>query len=272
MFPVLVFHLPLIGTVQLTTYSVAALAAAMAGLLVSRRYFALQGIDPDHVWLAAVFLVPFTAIGAKLIPLSLDPTARQALWQTLDSPRAAAGVIAALTMPGGSLLSAWSSGLIGALVYARVFRLPVGPCLDGSAPAIAVALPVMRMGCLAAGCCYGTPTDLPWGIRYTVPAVGASTGVPLGIALHPTPLYEAALVAALALLIVGRWHTLRPGQPMALLFGGYGVIRFLTEFVRGDAQIGWRPYGLTVTQWLCLAMFLVAASIWWASVTRRRTT
>ena len=65
------------------------------------------------------------------------------------------------------------------------------------------------MGCLLAGCCYGSPTDVPWAITFTSTLAAANVGTPLEIALHPTQIYEAvAELLVLAALLFGerRWR------------------------------------------------------------------
>ena len=95
-----------------------------------------------------------------------------------------------------------------------------------------------RLGCLLAGCCYGHPTDMPWGITFTNPLAAANVGTPLGVSLHPTQLYES--VAALVILGILLAFENR-GRPFAgrtfwtyLLL--YPVVRFVIEFYRGDPR------------------------------------
>ncbi len=97
---------------------------------------------------------------------------------------------------------------------------------------------VGRFGCLFAGCCYGKPTTLPWGITFTDPFAAANVGTPLVVPLHPTQLYEAG--AELLILIV-LLLTERKGRPFAgrtfwLYMLLYAVSRFIIEFYRGDER------------------------------------
>ena len=63
--------------------------------------------------------------------------------------------------------------------------LPLWTTCDVFAPGIALGHVVGRFGCLFAGCCYGKPTTLPWGITFTDPFAAANVGTPLGVPLHP---------------------------------------------------------------------------------------
>jgi phosphatidylglycerol---prolipoprotein diacylglyceryl transferase len=126
---------------------------------------------------------------------------------------------------------------------------------DAFAVPVAVAIGLGRFGCFTAGCCYGLPTELPWGVRF--PALGD----PVGVLRHPTQLYEAAfhLTAAACLLVLKREGLFR-GQLIKLYFLTYFAYRFATEFLRPELRV-WG--GLTVYQWTSLAMIPVFALLWW---------
>ena len=92
--------------------------------------------------------------------------------------------------------------------------------------------------CLAAGCCYGRPTDVAWAITFTNPLAAANVGTPLGIPLHPTQIYEAG---AELLILVILLATERRGRPFAgrtfwayMLL--YAISRYLVEIYRGSAR------------------------------------
>lgn len=125
-----------------------------------------------------------------------------------------------------------------------------------------------RLGCFAAGCCYGRPTDLPWGVTFT----DAHTMMPpefLGRALHPAQLYEAVgdlgIAAGLYFLILpkiesGRWPA---GTLAAAHFAAYGALRFCTEYFRGDVVPG--PGGLTAGQAISAGVLVLAGATLWAA-------
>lgn len=127
----------------------------------------------------------------------------------------------------------------------NLFDFLAGPLLVGMA--------FGRLGCLSHGCCYGSLTDLPWGITYPD---GIIEGGPAG-PRHPSQLYE--MLADLMLLV---WVTRQlprlkfAGQNLWTFMLGYGVIRFLDEMTRqNDSWIG----PLTIYQWTCVGMMLVGA-------------
>ena len=121
---------------------------------------------------------------------------------------------------------------------------------------------------------WGRPTDLPWGVVFPGEAAQTCPGIAGLCARHPSQLYEAALegllLGAVVLWLAYRRGWLRfPGRIMGLFVAGYGMARFLVEFVRQpDAQFvaegnplglylhvgGW---GLTAGQCLSLPMILI---------------
>ena len=130
---------------------------------------------------------------------------------------------------------------------------------------------------------WGRPTTLPWGVIFPGEAAQTCAGVAGLCARHPSQLYQAALeglllAVVLALLAFRRGWLKRPGALMGLFLAGYGVARFLVEFVRQpDAQfvtpgnpvglalqVG--GFGLTMGQLLSLPM--IAAGLWF--LTRAR--
>ncbi len=122
-----------------------------------------------------------------------------------------------------------------------------------------------RLGCLAAGCCYGRPTAVPWAVTFTNPNAMIAQEAPalLGVPVHPTQLYEAfgnlAIAAILFFFGLPRKESglLKPGALTAAYFLFYGALRFVEEFFRGDTvPLG---HGLTAGQGFSLA--LIAAGL-----------
>ncbi len=131
--------------------------------------------------------------------------------------------------------------------------LPVFASSDVFAPGLALGHGIGRLGCFAAGCCWGKPTRLPWAVTFT--STDTTTGVPLNIPLHPTQLYEAfaeAIICVILLAVLRRKH--RDGQVIGLYLLLYGLVRFAVEFVRDHDSSN--PFGgpFVLEQWLALAL------------------
>ena len=71
--------------------------------------------------------------------------------------------------------------------------MPVLSTCDAFAPGLALGHAIGRLGCFAAGCCYGKPTTHFWGITFTNPLAYELVGTPVHQALQPTQLFESAV-------------------------------------------------------------------------------
>ena len=179
---------------------------------------------------------------------------------------------------------AFHGGLIGvilaALIYCMKEGLPLRPTADMMALATPPGLLLGRISNFINAELWGRPTDLPWGVQFPGQAA-QSCGQALGelCARHPSQLYEALLegllLGAVLLWLAFRKGALKvPGRIVGLFIGGYGIARFLVEFVRQpDAQfvsegnplgLAWHigGYGLTMGQILSVPMILIGVYLW----------
>ncbi len=174
-------------------------------------------------------------------------------------------------------------GLLGVIVAVLAFcvknRIPLMPAGDMIALAVPPGLLLGRLANFVNAELWGRPTDLPWGVIFPGEAAQAC-GQAAGelCARHPSQLYEAGLEGLLlgGLLIwlaFARGALKRPGMVAGTFFAGYGLARFLVEFVRQpDAQfvspgnplgLAWHVggYGLTMGQMLSLPMILIGVGL-----------
>ncbi len=149
-------------------------------------------------------------------------------------------------------------GLLGVLlavaIFARKLGQPFFSLTDFIAPVVPVGLFTGRIGNFINGELWGGPSDLSWAMVFTDPAAG-------GIPRHPSQLYEAFL-EGLILFIILWWFSSKPRPMMAvsgLFLLGYGVFRFLVEFVRvPDEHIGYIAFDwVTMGQVLSSPMIIL---------------
>ena len=160
-------------------------------------------------------------------------------------------------------------GLLGVLAATLLFcrrrKLPVLLTGDILVTAATVGLGLGRLGNFINGELWGRPTDLPWGIVF--PGAGP-------LPRHPSQLYQAALEGLLLFVILMWLHRRQAaaGVPFFTFFLGYGLCRFLVEFVRQpDAHLGFLWGGATMGQLLSLPMIAFGlGGLYWAQ--RRRGT
>jgi phosphatidylglycerol:prolipoprotein diacylglycerol transferase len=131
---------------------------------------------------------------------------------------------------------------------------------DTFAVPVAVAVAIGRVACFVGGCCYGTPTSLPWGVVFPT----ARDGVPR----HPTQLYEAAFHLSLAgVLFALQQRGMFRGQLIKLYILIYLAYRFITEFIRPEARL----IGGVLTGYQLAALALVPLFVWlWVRDSKRQ--
>ena len=216
------------GPITVYTYGVLLALAYLAGLKLAMVRAQARGLDANRVLDLGIYIIISALVGAKLLLLVTD-------YQTFSrDPRE----LLTLARSGGVFYGGLILAVGVALWYIRRIGLPLWTTCDVFAPGIALGHVVGRFGCFFAGCCFGKPTKLPWGITFTDPFAAANVGTPLGVPLHPTQLYEAgAELVILAVLLA----TERKGRPFAgrtfwLYMLLYAVSRFFIEFFRGDER------------------------------------
>jgi phosphatidylglycerol:prolipoprotein diacylglycerol transferase len=132
---------------------------------------------------------------------------------------------------------------------------------DTFAVPVAIAVAIGRLACFVGGCCFGTPTSWPWGVRFETAKRLLTDPAAENLPRHPTQLYEAGFhLAMAALLFTLRERGLFRGQLVKLYILSYLAYRFVTEFIRPEPRIVW---GLTAYQWAALALAPVFLLLWW---------
>ena len=217
-----------IGPITVYTYGVLLAASYLLGLRLAMSRAKRWGLDANRVLDLGIYIIIAALVGAKLLLLVVDREQfTRNPWELL-----------ALARSGGVFYGGLILAVAVAFWYIGRHRMPFWTTCDVFAPGIALGHVTGRLGCLAAGCCYGRPTDLPWGVTFTNPLAASLVGTPLNVRLHPTQLYEAgAELLILVLLLV----TERRGRPFAgRTFWGYmllyAISRYLIEMYRGDPR------------------------------------
>ncbi len=233
-----------IGSFFIPTYGVLVATGFLVALWITTKLAKRAQLPSEQVTNLAIYCALAGLAGAKLFMILFDYQDYLARPGTIFS---LATLQAAGVYQGGLVLA-----LITAVYYMRKTGLPVLETFDVFAPGIAVGHAIGRIGCLAAGCCWGRECSLPWAITFRNPEAHDLVGVPLNVPLHPTQLYESlseALIFAFLYWRIQRVH--RSGEIFALYLTLYSIVRFLVEFVRNHEQP--THLDLSLTQWISLA-------------------
>ncbi len=168
-------------------------------------------------------------------------------------------------------------GVARTIKYTAKFPQGILKLLDAVAPALAIAHGLGRVGCFLSGCCFGEVHDGPLAVQFPggssayqehrethFDALMQQTtelgGEHLSLPVHPTQLYSAGALFAIAAIL---WFVVRRnrnfhGQVFAWYLGLYGLARFSVEFLRADDRGA--LFGLSTAQWIAVPMMLGA--IW----------
>ncbi|MFQ5720787.1 MAG: prolipoprotein diacylglyceryl transferase [Acidobacteriota bacterium] len=254
MHPVL-FHLPFVGW-PVPTYGVLLAIAFLVVLKVAGVFARRAGIDSKDMVDVGFTVFLAGLVGAKLLLILLDlPT-------YLAHPASLIGTIRSAGVFYGGLIA----GVIAGIWIARRRGLPLWTVGDVSAICLPVGLAIGRLGCFAAGCCFGTPTDVAWAVTFTDPVANQNTGVPLYEPRHPVEIYMALNALALTAILLWRFkHRRFDGQVFLWFVVLYGATRSFWELFRGDAVRGFLiPGVLSTSQSIGLASVALGLIIlWW---------
>lgn len=209
------------------TYGVFLALAFLAAIFVTVRLAERDGLPREKIYDLCLWLLLSSLAGSKILMFFTEPEYREHPLHLLSLDFLRSGGV-------------FYGGLLGAIITGyflmRRWKLPWWKTADACAPGIAIGNVLGRQGCFSAGCCWGKPTSLPWGVRFT--ELGHEvTGVPIDAKLHPTQLYESfAMLIVFFFLLWLHKRKKFSGQVILAYVVIYATVRFLIEFVRDDPR------------------------------------
>ena len=216
-----------IGNFPINTYGVFLALAFLCAILIAVRLARRDGLPSEKIYDLSLWMLLAGLIGSKILMLFTEPEYRDNPSQFLSLDFLRSGGV-------------FYGGLLGAVLAGyflmKRYKLPWWKTADACAPGIAVANFFGRQGCFAAGCCWGKPTTLPWGVKFS--ELGHQiTGVPTDVHLHPTQLYESFTMLLVFVFLLWLHKRKRfDGQVILAYALLYSAIRFAIEFVRDDPR------------------------------------
>ncbi|MFH1784432.1 MAG: prolipoprotein diacylglyceryl transferase [bacterium] len=233
------------GPIVIRSYGALVALGFLAGIVLAVKRAKKKGINEDVVLDLSLYALIAGILGARIFEVLVniqdymqDPVSVFKIWE------------GGLTYYGGFL----GAGLV-IILYLRAKKLEFWKIADLMAPSLALGHAIGRLGCFTAGCCYGSVTDLPWGVTFSHPLSLA----PLGLTLHPTQLYSSLgnLVIFGVLLLIDRKKKFS-GQVFWTYGIMYSVFRFFVEFLRADPR-GFVPFGiLSISQVVSGVLFIAS--------------
>ena len=252
------------------TYGVAIAAGFLVAIFVATRTAARTGEDPDQVRDLCFWLLVSSLVGARLLFIVTNvPDYVRLCREEHDCWRA---------------FEIWEGGLVfyggffGALAagwwFMRRHKMRFWRVADLLAPSVALGHFFGRLGCFAAGCCWGSEAHgvaRHFAARFGEGSLALQDYLARGALppnaqltppLHPVQLYEAAgeLVLFVALSLLGRrkrWD----GQVLCAYLAGYALLRFCVELFRGDAVRKFVLGPISTSQAIALVVLPVALAV-----------
>ena len=238
-----------LGPIDLRAYGFLIAIGVLAGVWLSGRRLAKDGLDPEIIPSLALWVLPAAIIGARAYfvltnwgRFSDDLGAAVRLWE------------GGLGIPGGVALG----GLVGIIKMKRD-QVPLPPVFTAVALGLPLGQIIGRFGNWFNQELYGRPTDLPWGLE--IDLSHRLSGYQDSELFHPTFAYEILWNIGLLgfLLWIDRKRVLKPGALFAVYLIGYGIGRILIETVRIDPVNEF--LGIRLHIWAMVA-FMVGAAVY----------
>jgi phosphatidylglycerol---prolipoprotein diacylglyceryl transferase len=252
MFPLL-FEIPVFGGLKIYTYGVLVALGFVAGIWWSTREGKFAGIKSNFILDLSFYIILSALIGSRILYIFID-------WRRyLEHP------IDVIKIWEGGLV--FYGGFIGAVLtsiyYIRKHDQKFLRVADVFMPGLALGHAIGRLGCFAAGCCYGRPTDgnAWWAVVF--PSNPFSLA-PAGVPLIASQLLESAAEFVIFLLLVFLRRRKRfDGEIFLLYLVFYSVSRALLETLRGDSVQGFLiPHVLSTSQFISILLVILAGIIY----------
>lgn len=249
-----------IGPIPIRAFGLTLALSFIIGVFYIQRMARRFGYTPEQLLTVAYILIFGGIIGARLgyVVFHWSEFSDNPLSMINPFGNGSFG-IAGLNLYGGVLL-----GVGGAWAYLRWKKLAVLDVFDIFAPTLALGIGITRIGCFLNGCCFGTPTDLPWGVTFPQDSIPYHV---FGDAhLHPAQIYSSAY--GLLLFALLHWllkHRSFVGQVTAVTFMTEALFRFAIELVRfyEDAMVfNFAGVEITYNQVISLALFILGGVIY----------
>jgi len=232
------------------TYGLMIAIGFLLGIATVRKLSQKSGMNADDNADLAFWLLVYGFLGSRILFIITR------LSYFLDHP--------------ADMFKVWEGGLVffGGLILSTAYafyhfrkhKLNPWRMIDVLSPGLVIAHAFGRLGCFAAGCCYGRATDLPWGVSLQSELIDDSLR---GIPIHPVQLYEfsALLILYFGLLRVFKSKKM-DGQVGLTYFMTYPLIRSVVETYRGDSIRGFVVDGiLSTSQFISILVFGAALAV-----------
>lgn len=250
-----------IGPLEIHSYGLMLAISFLVGIYFSMHRARKQNIDPNKIIDLSVVIVISAILGARFLYVIFHLEEFKGHWLDTINPFQSSGQIgiAGLTMLGGFI-----AAVVFSMLFLNVKKLPALKIADIVVPALGLGIFITRIGCFLNGCCFGVPTELPWGMVFPHDS-------PAGYFfpdqhIHPAQLYSSlyGLLIFGGILLFERIKKF-DGFLLYLFFIFYGISRFTVDIFRyyEDSMIlvQIKNFSLSVNQGISLLLIILGAGL-----------
>lgn len=259
------FH---VGPLPIRAYGVALAVSFFLGVLYVKWQADRHNRPFEPFLTLAYIMIACGVIGARLFYVLAHLEDFAGNWLSSFNPfQGDEFGIAGLNLYGGVILA-----VLGMYVYCRAKGLSVLEVFDFFSPTLGLGIAITRIGCFLNGCCFGTPTDLPWGVSFPK---GSIPYYVFGDAhLHPAQLYSSLYGLLLFMLLHFMMKRRKfNGQLIAIMFMVEAAFRYVIEYVRYyEAEMHFPLLGMepTYNHIISIGLFLLGAIIYLTQMNKSR--
>jgi phosphatidylglycerol:prolipoprotein diacylglycerol transferase len=214
----------------------------------------------DPLLTIAYLIILGGVVGARLFYVFAHVEEFSGRWLSSFNPFAGGQFgIAGLNLYGGVL-----GAILAIIVYCRIKKMSILEVFDFFAPTLGLGLAITRIGCFFNGCCFGTLTDLPWGVSF--PPGSIPYYIFKDAHLHPSQIYSSLYGLLLFILLHNMMKRKKfTGQLVAILFMVEAVFRYAIEYVRYyESEMHVSIFGMnpTYNHLVSIGLFILGAGIY----------
>src|SRR5256885_1979869 len=235
-----IFHLARPFAIPLHTYGLLIATAFLGAMSLAGRAAEREGQNRDRVMDLTFWILIAAMVGSRLLFILVN-------W---DEYAKSPGKIFAFWEGGLAFYGGFIGAVLVSVWYMRRHKMPFFPVADALIPSVAMGHAIGRLGCFAAGCCWGGACDphLPWAAKFPPESLAYQSQVANGIIqlgaahtipIHPTQLYESlGELLVFCALLFWRGRKRFHGELLALYLVLYAPLRAMVETLRGDEERG----------------------------------
>lgn len=218
-----------LGSIEVYWYGLLIAMALILSVILAVKQAKSLNFPEGLVYDTILMIIPCAIIGARAYFVACNWDYYKLDWKTIFDIRNGG-----LAIYGGVILV-----FIGGLVMCYIRKIPFRELADYCVVYLPLGQAIGRWGNFFNQECFGTTTDLPWGMTSSTVEMYLSSNCPTLVAtspVHPTFLYESlADLAIFFILLYVRKHSKIPFETSCAYFALYGTARFFIEGVRTDS-------------------------------------